>query len=96
MYVDDPTLYFNLKDIDSVNMNDNINIHSEKINAWLKLNKLTVNVSRAKFMNFHKRRDTPQLDLLLNDMKIEQLSNFTFFGTILDTSCTIMEISKND
>ena len=85
MYADDTTLYFNLKDIDSVNMNDDINIHSEKINVWLKLNKLTVNVSRTKFMNFHKRRNTPQLDLLLNDMKIEQLSNFTFLNIILDT-----------
>ena len=27
MYADNTTLYFNLEDIDSVNMNDNINIH---------------------------------------------------------------------
>ena len=38
MYADDTTLYFNLEDIDSVNMNENINIHLEKINVWLKLN----------------------------------------------------------
>ena len=37
-------------------------------------------------MIFHKRRDTPQLDLLLNNIKIEQVSNFTFLGIILDTS----------
>ena len=30
MYADDTTLYFNLEDIDSVNMNENINIHLEK------------------------------------------------------------------
>ena len=30
MYADDTTLYFNLDDVDSVNMNDNINIHLEK------------------------------------------------------------------
>ena len=86
MYADDTTLYFNLEDIDSVDMNDNINIHLEKINVWLKLNQLTVNVSKTKFMIFHKRRDTPQLDLLLNNIKIEQVSNFTFIGIILDTS----------
>ena len=86
MYADDTTLYFNLEDIDSVDMNDNINTHLEKINVWLKLNKLTVNVSKTKFVIFHKRRDTPQLDLLLNNIKIEQVSNFTFLGIILDTS----------
>ena len=31
MYVDDTTLYFNLEDIDSVDMNDNINTHLEKL-----------------------------------------------------------------
>ena len=86
MYADDRTLYFNLEDIDSVNMKENINIHLEKINVWLKLNKLTVNVSETKFMIFHKRRVAPQLDLLLNNIKIEPISNFTFLGIILDTS----------
>ena len=74
MYADDShdtPLYFNLEDIDSVDMNDNINTHLEKNNVWLKLNKLTVNVSKTKFIIFLKRRDTPQLDLLLNNIKIE-------------------------
>ena len=47
---------------------------------------MTVNVSKTKFMIFLKRRDTSQLDLLLNNIKIEQVSNFTFLGIILDTS----------
>ena len=37
-------------------------------------------------MIFHKRMNTPQLDFLLNNIKIEQVSNFTFLGIILDTS----------
>ena len=28
---DDTTLYFNLEDVDSINMSDNINIHLEKL-----------------------------------------------------------------
>ena len=94
MYADDTTLYFNLEDVDSVNMSDNINIHLEKINVWLKLNKLTVNVSKTKFMIFHKRRDTPQLDLLLNNIKIELVSNFTFLGIILDSSLSWKKHTK--
>ena len=37
-------------------------------------------------MIFHKRRDTPQLDLLSNNIKIELVSKFTFLGIILDPS----------
>ena len=36
-------------------------------------------------MIFHKRRDTPQLDLLLNNIKVELVSNFRFLGIILDS-----------
>ena len=86
MYADDTTLYFNLEDIDSLNINDNIKIHLKKINVLLKLNKLTINVSKTKFMILHKRKNTTQLNLLLNNIKIEQVSNFTFLGINLDTS----------
>ena len=37
-----------------------------------------------------------QLDLLLNNIKIELVSNFTFLGIILDSSITIMEISPKN
>ena len=86
MYAGDTTLYFNLEDIDSVNLNESINMHLEYINVWLKLNKLTVNISKTKCMIFHKRRDVPQLHLLFDIIQIELVSNFTFLGIILDPS----------
>ena len=86
MYADDTTLYFNLEDFNSVTMNDDINSCLDKINVWLKLNKLTVNVSKTKFMIFHKRRDVPDLNLSLNNINIESVSHFTFLGIILDTA----------
>ena len=50
MYADDTTLYFNLEDLNSETMNDDINSCFDEINVWLKMNKLTVNVSKTKFM----------------------------------------------
>ena len=47
MYAADKSLYFNLEDFNSVAMNDDINSCLDKINVWLKLNKLTVNVSKT-------------------------------------------------
>ena len=71
MYADDTTLYFNLEDLNSKTMNDDINSCLDEINVWLKLNKLTVNVSKTKFMVFHKPRDVPKLNLSLNNINIE-------------------------
>ena len=86
MYADDTTLYFNLEEFISETMDDDINSCLDKINVWIKLNKLTVNVSKTKFMVFHKRRDVPELSLSLNNINIEPVSHFTFLGIILDTA----------
>ena len=89
MYADDTTLYFNLEDFNSVTMNDDIESCLDKINVWLKLNKLTVNVSKTKFMVFHKRRDVPDLNLSLNNINVE---SFYPFGDYF-RYCIIIEIS---
>ena len=88
MYANDTTLYFNLEDFISVTINDDINSCLDKINVWLKLNKLTVNVSKTKFMVFHKSRDVTDLNLSINNIHIESVSHFTstFLGIILDTA----------
>ena len=44
MYADDTTIYFNLEDFPIENREVLINNELEKVNKWLKLNKLAVNV----------------------------------------------------
>ena len=58
MYADDTTLYSN---IDSPNQNDMIRLTETKINAelakideWLKINKLSLNFKKSKYMVFKK------------------------------------------
>ena len=46
MYAYDTTLYFNLEDFNSVTMNDDINSCLDKMNVWLKLNKLNMLVKQ--------------------------------------------------
>ena len=53
MYADDTTLYFDLEDFDFRNMDNVINSEIEKINLWLKLNKLLLNADKTKYMIFH-------------------------------------------
>ena len=47
MYADDTTIYFNLKDFDPATIEKDINSELEKINVWLKLNKLSLNVKKT-------------------------------------------------
>ena len=56
MYTDDTTLFYNLEDIDSVDMNDNINTHLEKINVWLKADKMISNVYCIKEANIYLKQ----------------------------------------
>ena len=46
MYADDTILYFNLEDFDCRNLDNEINSEIEKINLWLKLNKLSLNADK--------------------------------------------------
>ena len=56
MYADDTTIYFNLEDFPLHNRHIEINTELHKVNTWLKVNKLSLNVEKTKCMIFHKRR----------------------------------------
>ena len=60
MYADDTSIYFNLEDFPLEDREVLINDELEKVNKWLKLNKLAVNVDETKSMLFHKRRPVIQ------------------------------------
>ena len=54
MYADDTTLSSTLDSFAQYSKNDNvellINTELDKINEWLKLNKLSLNVNKSKYM----------------------------------------------
>ena len=53
MYADDTTLCFKLNDFPIENREVLINDELEKVNKWLKLNELALNVDETKSMLFH-------------------------------------------
>ena len=62
-----------------------LNSELQSITSWLKLNKLTVNVTKTKAMLFH----TPQRQvcypvLYIDDIPVEFVNSFNFLGIILD------------
>ena len=81
MYAADTTIYFNLEDFDPYHLKRDINNELEKITLWLKMNKLSLNVQKTKFMIFHrKHKQISELNIAINDTDIERVESFNFLG----------------
>ena len=79
IYADDTTLYSTL-DVFGTFTTKEINLEITKITDWLKLNKLSINRKKSKFMVFHM----PQKQVNLPKIKIEKIevecaNDFFFF-----------------
>ena len=85
MYADDTTIYFNLEDFDSQNTEADINAELEKVNTWLKLNKLSLNAQKTKLMLFHrKQKHVNDVNIKINNTMIEHFQTFNFLGIMLN------------
>ena len=78
MYANDTTLYFNLEDFPVQNRSMLINNELERVNTWLKLNKLTLNAEKTKGMIFHKHRKIEHTKWSMNNRTIDFVSQFSF------------------
>ena len=57
MYADDTTIYFNIEDFDTNNLEAEIDKELKQVNTWLKVNKLSLNVGKTKIMIFHRKKN---------------------------------------
>ena len=81
MYADDNIIYFNLEDFDPHNLERDINNELEKNTLWLKMNKLSLNVQKARLMIFHRRqKQINKLNISINSTDIENVESFNFLG----------------
>ena len=84
IYADDTNLNTSIELISEYHPNIDINVILNKelslISDWLKCNKLSLNVTKTKYMIFHEpQKKIPKLKLIKNDTIIEQVSNFDLF-----------------
>ena len=81
MYADNATIYFNLEDFDQLKKQ----ILIEKVNIWLKLNKLSLNTQKTKLMLFHRKQiHFGKISVVINGIEIEHAPPFNFLGIMLD------------
>ena len=76
MYADDTTLYSFLENFESNDVEREINCELDKVNLWLKANKLSLNVAKTKCMFFHC--------LSINNAKVENVIKCNYLGFMLD------------
>ena len=100
-YADDTTLFSTLnKFVNAQNINPDtiINIELAKINEWLEINKLSLNVTKTKFMVFHtqqKHRAIKTPVPKINNTTIEKVGQFKFLGLTLDSNLNWKKHSDN-
>ena len=91
MYADDTTLSSTIGYFSDINSNTNadslINAEICKVIEWLKLNKLSLNKTKSKYMTFHMpKKEIPHLALTIDGVNIEKVEEFNFLGLTIDTN----------
>ena len=64
-----------------------MNTELEKVNMWLKANKLTINSKKTHYVMFHRTRikHNTNFKILINNNKVDQINNTKFLGLIIDS-----------
>ena len=90
LFADDTDLFSPIEysiPITSTNVNETLNSELSEVHDWLTLNKLTLNITKTKFMVFHPtQKDITGLipTLEINGIEIERVSEFQNLGVIID------------
>ena len=90
LYADDTTLFSALDyslSLDIPASSELINRELSRVGEWLIINRLSINITKTKYMLFHPRqKDVSHMTLepTLNGEKIEQVDSFNFLGVVID------------
>ncbi len=103
IYADDTTLSTTIEIVVKTTTNlpiiDILNNELSMVNNWLKVNKLSLNIKKSKYMIFHTNKKKFQsLTLNIDNDNIERVAEFNFLGLTLDEhltwKCDVNKISN--
>ena len=82
LYADDTSIFTS---IDLSNIQNSVDINNElhKVSTWLRCNKLSLNISKTKFMFFHHHKKNIRgkvPEIKINNTDIARVQNFNFLG----------------
>ncbi len=83
------TIEIVIKHITDLTVSNIINNELLIVNNWLKLNKLSLNIKKSKYMLFHsKKKNVQSFNLKIDNVIIERVTEFNFLGLTLDEHLT--------
>ena len=87
LFADDTNLFFSHKNLKT--LFSKMNAELSKINEWFKANKLSLNVTKTKYILFLKPSKVDDIplklpDLNINNINIKRVNSMKFLGVILD------------
>ena len=82
IFADDTSLFCSNKNLEQ--LLNNINDELKKLKVWFDYNKLSLNVSKTKFILFGKKKVNIQVKLEIDGVEIEQVKDNKFLGVIID------------
>ena len=82
LFADDTNVLMSDGDFD--NLVSKLNAELENLDIWFKVNKLSINLRKTKFMIFTNRKYLRKPKIEINSCDIEQVSNLKFLGVVLD------------
>jgi hypothetical protein len=82
LFADDTNVFCSGDDLDT--LQKNINEELYKLKLWFDWNKLSLNVSKTKFMFFGRFRLNTQLKIEIDGVAIEQVHKIKFLGVTID------------
>ena len=84
LFADDTNVFLSHKNADC--LANILNTELNKLSIWFRANKLSLNLKKTKFMVFKpsQKRKSHDIQLLINDYKLDQVKETIFLGVILD------------
>ena len=81
MYADDTTIYFNLEDFSRDDVVNCVSIELNKVNNWLHVNKLSLNIKKTKCMIFHRhQKKIEPISFSINEVQIDNVIFLNFWA----------------
>ena len=66
-------------------LENEVNLELGKVYDWLKANKLTLNISKSKFMVFTNiRKDFHEISVKINKTPLEKCAKYKYLGIVID------------
>ena len=66
---------------------DSVEKELKKLKSWFDANKLTLNLGKMKFIIFGNRSNNSNKKLMINDVRIETVTEIKFLGMIINKLC---------